>query len=264
MNKLIDIFQNSGMLLSQGELKENFEFIIHFEALYALLDSDISHHSLLKRLPFCVETLAVYNDVNPKIKQQRYHFRALKDGRRLSVSLSDLKIYFSYFKRIVLSSALMPALKLNAVELNNIDCYIDISEQLALLAKLPEFLGAAISLNKHNTEEVAALIEADPKRAWYFYGDINCHQQKLLKTLASDISIQTNYPFDCALSGKFYFKEELCNISDAVYEHQHQALDARCQCFTCKKHTRSYLHHLYQNTPTLAVQLLAKHNCHSY
>ena len=39
-------------------------------------------------------------------------------------------------------------------------------------------------------------------------------------------------------------------------------IDKNCGCYTCRNHTRSYLHHLFKESELLALRLASIHNLH--
>jgi queuine tRNA-ribosyltransferase len=49
-----------------------------------------------------------------------------------------------------------------------------------------------------------------------------------------------------------------------VYKFSEEKLDAECNCPTCVRYSRAYLHHLAKTGETLGWQLLGKHNLHFY
>ncbi len=53
-------------------------------------------------------------------------------------------------------------------------------------------------------------------------------------------------------------------LRDNQYKHQHIPIDSNCGCFTCKKHTRAYLRHLYKAEEILSASLISLHNIYFY
>lgn len=78
--------------------------------------------------------------------------------------------------------------------------------------------------------------------------------------------------FDCvaptriARNGMLYTKEKKknyrLNILNAQYKADMDPIDADCVCFTCRTHTRSYVHHLFKAGELLAYRLATIHNLH--
>lgn len=55
-------------------------------------------------------------------------------------------------------------------------------------------------------------------------------------------------------------KNHRLNIKNATFEKDLSPIDAWCDCYTCKNHTRSYLHHLFAADEILALRLASIHN----
>ncbi|MFO0500525.1 MAG: tRNA-guanine transglycosylase, partial [Pseudomonadota bacterium] len=80
--------------------------------------------------------------------------------------------------------------------------------------------------------------------------------------------------FDCVLPTRnarngmaFVRNAELggtLKIGHAAYKADDTALDATCDCHTCKHFTRSYLHHLNKEDEILGHMLMTQHNLHHY
>ena len=57
------------------------------------------------------------------------------------------------------------------------------------------------------------------------------------------------------------FAKGRLNIGNKRYKHDHQPIDAECQCQTCRLgYTRSYLHHLYKTNELTFYRLASIHN----
>ena len=52
----------------------------------------------------------------------------------------------------------------------------------------------------------------------------------------------------------------MVSIKKAEHARSFVPLDEECQCFTCRNHTRAYLHHLYKANEPMAATLLVIHN----
>jgi queuine tRNA-ribosyltransferase len=76
--------------------------------------------------------------------------------------------------------------------------------------------------------------------------------------------------FDCiipsqlAQRGTAFTSHGRIHCRRAVYKFSEEPLDARCDCTTCRRHPRAYLHHLIKSDETLGWQLLAHHNIAFY
>lgn len=54
------------------------------------------------------------------------------------------------------------------------------------------------------------------------------------------------------------------NLNNAKYATDMQPLDSECDCPTCQKHSRAYIHHLFKAKEMLAMRLCVIHNLHFY
>ena len=62
----------------------------------------------------------------------------------------------------------------------------------------------------------------------------------------------------------FFDKDNLeyenLNLKNAKYKNDLNPIDEKCDCYTCKNYTRSYLNHLYKAGEMLAGTLATIHN----
>ena len=76
--------------------------------------------------------------------------------------------------------------------------------------------------------------------------------------------------FDCVVptrhgrNGVAYTWAGKVNLRHAAHALDPQPLDAACGCFACRRHTRSYLHHLVKAQELLGLRLLSLHNLWFY
>ena len=76
--------------------------------------------------------------------------------------------------------------------------------------------------------------------------------------------------FDCVVptrhgrNGVAYTWAGKVNLRHAVHALSQQPLDPACGCFACRRHTRSYLHHLVKAQELLGSRLLSLHNLWFY
>lgn len=54
--------------------------------------------------------------------------------------------------------------------------------------------------------------------------------------------------------------KERMNLRNAKYVNDQDPIDAACTCYTCKNHSRGYIHHLFRTGELLGMQLLSIHN----
>jgi queuine tRNA-ribosyltransferase len=76
--------------------------------------------------------------------------------------------------------------------------------------------------------------------------------------------------FDCiiptqvAQRGGVFTSRGYLQLRRGVYKFSSEKLDPACDCPTCARYSRAYLHHLTKTKETLGWQLLGKHNIHFY
>ena len=76
--------------------------------------------------------------------------------------------------------------------------------------------------------------------------------------------------FDCiiptqvAQRGGAFTSRGYLQLRRGVYKFSDEKLDPTCDCPTCSRYSRAYLHHLTKTRETLGWQLLGKHNIHFY
>jgi queuine tRNA-ribosyltransferase len=76
--------------------------------------------------------------------------------------------------------------------------------------------------------------------------------------------------FDCimptqlAQRGAVFSSRGFLQMRRGVYKYADEKLDPACDCPTCRRYSRAYLHHLTKTGETLGWQLLGKHNIHFY
>jgi queuine tRNA-ribosyltransferase len=76
--------------------------------------------------------------------------------------------------------------------------------------------------------------------------------------------------FDCVIptrsgrTGRAYTSRGVLNMRNARHADDASPLDPDCDCPTCRKHSRAYLHHLIKAEEMLGPMLLTWHNIHYY
>ena len=76
--------------------------------------------------------------------------------------------------------------------------------------------------------------------------------------------------FDCVMptrnarNGWLFTRFGDIKIKNARYKNDLKPLDERCDCYTCRNFSRSYLHHLHKMGEMLGAQLNTIHNLHYY
>jgi len=76
--------------------------------------------------------------------------------------------------------------------------------------------------------------------------------------------------FDCVMptrnarNGHLFTSDGVIKIRNAMHKTDTGPLDEKCDCYTCKNFSRSYLHHLDRCKEMLGAQLNTLHNLHYY
>ncbi len=76
--------------------------------------------------------------------------------------------------------------------------------------------------------------------------------------------------FDCVMPsrnarhGHLFTWSGIINLNNARYAKDDTPIDIKCNCPTCQKHSRAYLHHLFKAKEILAMRLAVTHNLYFY
>ena len=76
--------------------------------------------------------------------------------------------------------------------------------------------------------------------------------------------------FDCVMPsrnarhGHLFTWDGIINLNNAKYAKDDTPIDIQCNCPTCQKHSRAYLHHLFKAKEILAMRLAVTHNLYFY
>jgi len=76
--------------------------------------------------------------------------------------------------------------------------------------------------------------------------------------------------FDCVMPsrnarhGHLFTWNGIINLNNAKYAKDDTPIDPECNCPTCQKHSRAYLHHLFKAKEILAMRLAVTHNLYFY
>ena len=76
--------------------------------------------------------------------------------------------------------------------------------------------------------------------------------------------------FDCVMPsrnarhGHLFTWNGIINLNNAKYATDDTPIDSECNCPTCQKHSRAYLHHLFKAKEMLAMRLAVIHNLYFY
>ncbi len=125
--------------------------------------------------------------------------------------------------------------------------------------------GLAVGEGKAAREEVceytAGLLPADKPRYLMGVGS----PLDILEAVHRGIDM-----FDCimptqlAQRGATFTSRGFLQMRRGIYKFSEEKLDPACNCPTCERYSRAYLHHLTKARETLGWQLLGKHNLHFY
>lgn len=106
-------------------------------------------------------------------------------------------------------------------------------------------------------EEIAPSMPEDSPRYLMGVGT----PEDLIESVARGVDM-----FDCVLptrngrTGQAFTSRGKLNIKNAGWAKDSRPLDENCECSVCRRHSRAYLRHLYQNGEMLASILLTHHN----
>ncbi len=76
--------------------------------------------------------------------------------------------------------------------------------------------------------------------------------------------------FDCVMPsrnarhGHLFTSQGVINMNNAKYKLDESPIDPQCDCPTCRRHSRAYLHHLFKSGEMLAMRLAVMHNLYFY
>lgn len=76
--------------------------------------------------------------------------------------------------------------------------------------------------------------------------------------------------FDCVMPsrnarhGHLFTMKGIMNLNNAKYERDELPIEPGCECPTCKRHSRSYIRHLFKAGEMLAMRLCVAHNLYFY
>lgn len=229
---IIPVSLKEGLLLTARELNQLGVAGLSYD-LFDLL----SHFKSLDKIPALANILpnkgiTVLTVVSPKrlkVTEGQLTFSAFRDGERLTYSLTALAPLISQASILVADSLLSDKLSLS---------------KAFVLSETPTDVGwQASDGNRYYSRETALLPGKSRARADF---------------------IESAVPLAMGLNGEFFQGSTVRSILDRAYQYELSPLDEHCSCYACKQFTLSYFHHLYQHTPLLASQLLARHNLTQY
>ena len=122
-------------------------------------------------------------------------------------------------------------------------------------------VGEPVDLMYQVTQATASRLPGDHPR--YLMGAGT--PQDLVECVARGIDM-----FDCVMptrnarNGQLFTSEGRVNIKNARYAEDEGPVDPRCGCYTCRRHSRAYLRHLYMAGEMTAAALNTLHNLTFY
>ena len=138
------------------------------------------------------------------------------------------------------------------------------AQSCAYLAGLP-FDGYAIggSLGKTRPEMVAMLTELMPQvpsdKPNHLLGIADIPSLEAIVPLGVD-TFDSSYPTKSARHGHLFTAAGTLIISQGKYKSDLAPIDPACDCYTCKTHSRCYIHHLFKAHELTAYTLATIHN----
>ena len=112
-----------------------------------------------------------------------------------------------------------------------------------------------------SVEEVAPLLPRERPRYLMGVGT----PVDLVRAMASGVDMfDCVLPTRCARNGLLFTSQGRLVIRNAEYARDERPVDAQCQCYTCRTHSRAYLRHLFATREVLALRLNTLHNLHHY
>ena len=121
--------------------------------------------------------------------------------------------------------------------------------------------GLSIGEPKKTTMEItgrtAALLPADKPRYLMGVGS----PEDVVEGVARGIDMfDSALPTRVARNGALYTRSGRVNILNAVYSQAEQPIEPGCSCYTCRKFSSAYLHHLFKCRELLGYRLATIHN----
>jgi queuine tRNA-ribosyltransferase len=106
-------------------------------------------------------------------------------------------------------------------------------------------------------EETVALLPENKPRYLMGVGS----PEDLVEGVSRGIDIfDSALPTRVARNGALFTRQGRVNIRNAGYARMEKAVDADCDCYTCRTFSAAYLHHLFNARELLAYRLATIHN----
>ena len=118
-------------------------------------------------------------------------------------------------------------------------------------------LGESKEVTYRITAETAARLPQDKPRYLMGVGS----PEDIIEAVAAGIDIfDSALPTRVARNGALYTRAGRVNIANSGYKQLDAPLDAGCDCYTCRRFSAAYLHHLFNCKELLAYRLATIHN----
>lgn len=122
-------------------------------------------------------------------------------------------------------------------------------------------VGEANQLMYDTVEHTAPLMPADKPRYLMGVGT----PEDLVENIERGVDM-----FDCVMptrnarNGTLFTTFGKVNIKGAAYKFDSASIDPECDCYTCRRYSRAYLHHLFRSREITFFRLASLHNLHYY
>ncbi|MFQ5801031.1 MAG: tRNA-guanine transglycosylase, partial [Candidatus Hydrothermarchaeales archaeon] len=84
---------------------------------------------------------------------------------------------------------------------------------------------------------------------------------ELLEAISCGVDIfDSTFPTRNARHNEAYTFSGEMNLSRGIFREDSSSIEAGCGCYTCKNHTRAYIHHLLRNHEATGLSLMTIHN----
>ena len=116
-------------------------------------------------------------------------------------------------------------------------------------------------------DEMKTVIENTPKDKFKYAMGVGKPEDIIVASKLGYTIFDTVLPSRNARHGTVYSFDEkgyILRITSAPYSEDLRPIDSTCDCYTCKNHTRAYVHHLIRNDESTGKQLATIHNLRFY
>jgi queuine tRNA-ribosyltransferase len=116
-------------------------------------------------------------------------------------------------------------------------------------------------------DEMKVVIENTPKDRFKYAMGVGKPEDIIAASKLGYTVFDTVLPSRNARHGTVYSfdeKDYVLRITSAQYSEDIKPIDSTCDCYTCRNHTRAYVHHLIRNDESTGKQLATIHNLRFY